>query len=142
MDIQRKPAFEVIKKVFDNQMIPNIAPNANILTQYLLGCIHLGKANTSRLSACGTMKVYSEHPSEVFSSLTIPRRSPMKHWNRALFTLLALLTLTTSALAQDTTEVPVADGLGLGIILGGIAAIVVVGLLMARRESGDGDDLV
>ncbi|MCU0465700.1 MAG: hypothetical protein MUF38_14180 [Anaerolineae bacterium] len=66
----------------------------------------------------------------------------MKHWNRALFTLLALLTLTTSALAQDTTEVPVADGLGLGIILGGIAAIVVVGLLMARRESGDGDDLV
>ena len=30
----------------------------------------------------------------------------------------------------------------LGIILGGIAAVAVVGLLMARRESGDGDDLV
>lgn len=66
----------------------------------------------------------------------------MKHWNRALLTMLILLALTSTALAQDTTEVPVADGLGLGIILGGIAAIVVVGLLMARRESGDGDDLV
>lgn len=60
-------------------------------------------------------------------------------------TLLMLFTLTAlPALAQETVETaPTYNGLGLLMVLVGLAAAAGVGFLMARREAtADDDDLV
>ena len=62
-----------------------------------------------------------------------------------MLTVLMLLTLTTfSALAQEVEEAaPTYNGLGLLMVLVGLACAALVGFLMARREaSGDENDLV
>jgi ABC-type proline/glycine betaine transport system substrate-binding protein len=69
----------------------------------------------------------------------------MKSTLHALAALVALLTLTTAAFAQEEAEAAqqvAPQGLGLMMLLVGLAAILVVGLFMGRRESGDADDLV
>ena len=62
-----------------------------------------------------------------------------------MLTVLMLLALTTfSALAQEVEEAaPTYNGLGLLMVLVGLACAALVGFLMARREvSGDENDLV
>lgn len=62
-----------------------------------------------------------------------------------ILTVLMLLALTTfSALAQEVEEAaPTYNGLGLLMVLVGLACAALVGFLMARREaSGDENDLV
>jgi hypothetical protein len=61
------------------------------------------------------------------------------------FTLLLLLALTAlPTLAQDAVETaPTYNGLGLLMVLVGLAAAAGVGVMMARREaSAEDDDLV
>jgi len=67
----------------------------------------------------------------------------MKFWTRGL-TLMTLLALTATSFAQEaeTAEVPVPQGLGLLMILIGVTAVLIVGVVMARRESGDDENLV
>ncbi len=66
----------------------------------------------------------------------------MKFWTRGL-TLMMFLALTATSFAQEaeTTEAPVPQGLGLLMILIGLAAVLVVGFVMASREAGSEDDL-
>lgn len=63
---------------------------------------------------------------------------------KVVWTMLLLLMVSSLSLAQEATtaENVTPQGLGLMMILLGLGSIVVVGLVMARRESGDADDLV
>ena len=67
----------------------------------------------------------------------------MKHLTR-LFTVLTVLAMSATTFAQDAeaTEAPVAEGLGLGMILLAVIMIAVVGFVMYQRENGDDDGLI
>lgn len=67
----------------------------------------------------------------------------MKFWTRFL-TLLTLLALSATTFAQEAeaAEAPVAEGLGLGMILLAVLGIIGVGFVMYMRESGDDEGLI
>lgn len=67
----------------------------------------------------------------------------MKFWTRFL-TLSTLLAVSATTFAQEAeaTDAPVAEGLGLGMILLAVVMIAVVGFVMYQRENGDDDGLI
>ncbi|MCU0477014.1 MAG: hypothetical protein MUC99_13090 [Anaerolineae bacterium] len=89
--------------------------------------------------------VWYNTPNDTLKYACTHGATPMKSTLHALAALVALLTLTTAAFAQEEAEAAqqvAPQGLGLMMLLVGLAAILVVGLFMGRRESGDADDLV
>jgi hypothetical protein len=63
---------------------------------------------------------------------------------KVVWTALLLLAVSSISLAQEasTADVATPQGLGLMMILLGLGSVMVVGLVMAQRESGDSDELV